>query len=61
MSKASPIGPFIVNLPVTERERDLLNEAAKRSGLSMRQWMRQVLVAAATDKVCGDIDVGAVR
>ena len=45
--------PFIVNLPLSAYERRLIAEAAERSGLSMRQWLRAAALAVAGIAVRG--------
>jgi uncharacterized protein (DUF1778 family) len=51
-------GPFIINLPLSLDEREVIAEAARRSGLSMRQWIARIVVGAARHQIAsGDVAV----
>jgi hypothetical protein len=54
MSKARPIGPYIVNLPLNYQEREIIAEAARVTGVPVRTWIARIVVGAARYQIASD-------
>jgi uncharacterized protein (DUF1778 family) len=43
--------PDAVVVPLTKEQRELVTEAAKRSGLTLRQWIKVTIIKAAQHEI----------